>query len=141
MKLSTRSRYGTRLMLDLAKFYDQSPIPLAEIAKRQKLSVKYLEQLIIPLKASGLIQSVRGARGGYRLARSPERITVGQVIEVLEGDLSMVDCVKNPKACKLRVHCLTRPLWQGVSRLIKEYLSSLTLKDVLEGKQMPARAR
>ena len=141
MKLSTRSRYGTRLMLDLARFYDQYPIPLAEIAKRQKLSVKYLEQLIIPLKASGLIRSVRGARGGYRLARSPDRITVGQVIEVLEGGLSLVDCVNNPKACKLRVHCLTRPLWQGVSRLIKEYLSSLTLKDVLEGKQMPAQAR
>ena len=141
MKLSTRSRYGTRLMLDLARFYERAPIPLAEIAKRQKLSVKYLEQLIIPLKASGLIQSVRGARGGYRLARSPDRITVGQVIEVLEGDLCLVDCVNDPKACKLRVHCLTRPLWQGVSRLIKEHLSSLTLKDVLEGKQIPGRAR
>ena len=141
MKLSTRSRYGTRLMLDLARFYDQAPIPLAEIAKRQKLSVKYLEQLIIPLKASGLIRSVRGARGGYRLARSPERITVGQVIEVLEGGLSLVDCVNNPKACKLRVHCLTRPLWQGVSRVIKEHLYSLTLKDVLEGKHLPAQAR
>jgi len=128
-------------MLDLARFYDQAPIPLAEIAKRQKLSVKYLEQLIIPLKASGLIRSVRGARGGYRLARSPERITVGQVIEVLEGGLSLVDCVTDLKVCKLRVHCLTRPLWQGVSRLIKEYLSSLTLKDVLEGKQLPAQAR
>lgn len=141
MKLSTRSRYGTRLMLDLARFYDQAPTPLAEIAKRQKLSVKYLEQLIIPLKASGLIRSVRGARGGYRLARSPERITVGQVIEVLEGGLSLVDCVTNPKVCKRRVHCLTRPLWQGVSRLIKEHLSSLTLKDVLEGEQRPAQAR
>jgi Rrf2 family protein len=127
-------------MLDLARFYDQHPVPLAEIAKRQKLSVKYLEQLIIPLKASGLIQSVRGARGGYRLAESPDRITIGQVIEILEGGLSLVECVKNPKACKLRVDCLTRPLWQGVSRLLKEHLSSLTLKDVLEGKQLPGEA-
>jgi Rrf2 family protein len=127
-------------MLDLARFYDQHPVPLAEIAKRQKLSVKYLEQLIIPLKASGLIQSVRGARGGYRLAESPDRITIGQVIEVLEGGLSLVDCVNNPKACKRRVDCLTRPLWQGVSRLLKEHLSSLTLKDVLEGKQLPGEA-
>ena len=141
MKLSTRSRYGTRLMLDLARFHDRAPIPLAAIAKRQKLSVKYLEQLIIPLKASGLIQSVRGARGGYRLAQSPDRITVGQVIEVLEGSLSLVDCVNDPKACKLRAQCLTRPLWQGVSRLINEYLSSLTLTDVLEGKQKLARSR
>lgn len=137
MKLSTRSRYGTRLMLDLAKFYDQHPIPLAEIAKRQQLSIKYLEQLIIPLKASGLIRSVRGARGGYRLAQNPDSITVGRIIEVLEGGLSLVDCVKNPKACKRQAHCPTRRLWQELSRLLKEQLSSLTLQDVLEGKPLP----
>jgi len=137
MKLSTRSRYGTRLMLDLARSYDRNATPLAEIAKRQNLSVKYLEQLIIPLKASGLIRSVRGARGGYRLAQGPDRITVGQIIEVLEGGLSLVDCVEDPKVCKLQADCLTRPLWRGVSRLLKEHLSSLTLQDVLEGKGLP----
>jgi Rrf2 family iron-sulfur cluster assembly transcriptional regulator len=138
MKLSTRSRYGTRLMLDLARSYDRRATPLAQIAKSQKLSVKYLEQLIIPLKASGLIRSVRGARGGYRLAQSPGRITVGQIVEVLEGGLSLVECVENPKVCKLQADCLTRPVWQGVSRLLKDHLSSLTLQDVLEGKKLPA---
>jgi Rrf2 family protein len=137
MKLSTRSRYGTRLMLDLARSYDRRATPLAEIAKGQNLSVKYLEQLIIPLKASGLIRSVRGARGGYRLARSPDRITVGQIVEVLEGGLSLVECVDDPKACKLQADCLTRPVWRGVSRLVKQHLSSLTLQDVLEGKNLP----
>jgi Rrf2 family protein len=137
MKLSTRSRYGTRLMLDLARSYDRRATPLAEIAKGQNLSVKYLEQLIIPLKASGLIRSVRGARGGYRLARRPDKITVGQIVEVLEGGLSLVECVDDPKACKLQADCLTRPVWRGVSRLVKQHLSSLTLQDVLEGKKLP----
>jgi Rrf2 family protein len=127
-------------MLDLAKFYDRNPIPLAEIARRQRLSVKYLEQLIIPLKASGLIRSVRGARGGYRLAESPDRITVGQVIEVLEGGLSLVECVSGGKACRFKAHCPTRRLWQGVSWLLKDRLFSLTLQDVLEGKQLPLQA-
>ncbi len=136
MKLSTRSRYGTRLMLDLAGSYDRRATPLAEIAKRQKLSVKYLEQLIIPLKASGLIRSVRGARGGYRLAQSPDRITIRQIIEVLEGGLSLVECVEDPKVCQFQADCLTRPLWRGVSRLLKEHFSSLTLQDVLEGKKL-----
>jgi Rrf2 family protein len=138
MKLSTRSRYGTRLMLDLARSYDRRATPLAQIAKSQKLSVKYLEQLIIPLKASGLIRSVRGARGGYRLAQSPDKITVGQVVEILEGDLSLVECVENPKACKLQADCLTRPVWRGMSRLLKDHLSSLTLQDVLQGKKLLA---
>jgi Rrf2 family protein len=124
-------------MLDLARSYDRRATPLAEIAKGQNLSVKYLEQLIIPLKASGLIRSVRGARGGYRLARRPDRITLGQIVEVLEGGLSLVECVDDPKACKLQADCLTRPVWRGISRLVKEHLSSLTLQDVLEGKKLP----
>ena len=81
------------MMLDLAARHDQGPTPLREIAKRQDLSVKYLEQLIIPLKAAGYIRSVRGARGGYTLARKPDKISIGQIIKVLEGGLSLVDCV------------------------------------------------
>ena len=84
MRLSTRGRYGTRLMVDLAQHYANGPIPLAEIARRQDLSAKYLEQLIILLKGAGLIRSTRGRRGGYTLARKPEEISVGQIVEVLE---------------------------------------------------------
>ncbi|MBW1982445.1 MAG: Rrf2 family transcriptional regulator [Deltaproteobacteria bacterium] len=137
MKLSTRGRYGTRLMVDLAKHYDNGPIPLGEIARRQNLSVKYLEQLIIPLKASGLISSVRGARGGYRLALAPAEISVGQVIEVLEGDLSLVDCVKTPELCDRHQECPTRDVWQTMSNVLREKLFALTLENVLLGAKLP----
>lgn len=138
MKISTRGRYGTRMMLDLAAHHDQGPTPLREIAKRQDLSVKYLEQLIIPLKAAGYIRSVRGARGGYTLARKPDKISVGQIIKVLEGGLSLVDCVEDPKMCEREKNCPTRDIWLRMSERLMEELSSLTLSDVLDGKKLPA---
>lgn len=138
MKISTRGRYGTRMMLDLAAHHDQGPTPLREIAKRQDLSVKYLEQLIIPLKAAGYIRSVRGARGGYTLARKPDKINVGQIIKVLEGGLSLVDCVEDPKVCEREKNCPTRDIWLRMSERLMEELSSLTLSDVLDGERLPA---
>lgn len=138
MKISTRGRYGTRMMLDLAAHHDQGPTPLREIANRQDLSVKYLEQLIIPLKAAGYIRSVRGARGGYTLARKPDKINVGQIIKVLEGGLSLVDCVEDPKMCEREKNCPTRDIWLRMSERLMEELSSLTLSDVLDGKKLPA---
>ena len=138
MKISTRGRYGTRMMLDLAAHHDQGPTPLREIANRQDLSVKYLEQLIIPLKAAGYIRSVRGARGGYTLARKPDKISVGQIIKVLEGGLSLVDCVEDPKVCEREKNCPTRDIWLRMSERLMEELSSLTLSDVLDGERLPA---
>jgi len=138
MKISTRGRYGTRMMLDLAAHHDQGPTPLREIAKRQDLSVKYLEQLIIPLKAAGYIRSVRGARGGYTLARKPDKISLGQIIKVLEGGLSLVDCVEDPRVCEREKNCPTRDIWLRMSDRLMEELSSLTLRDVLDGKTLPA---
>jgi Rrf2 family protein len=126
------------MMLDLAAHHDQGPTPLREIAKRQDLSVKYLEQLIIPLKAAGYIRSVRGARGGYTLARKPDKINVGQIIKVLEGGLSLVDCVEDPKMCEREKNCPTRDIWLRMSERLMEELSSLTLSDVLDGKKLPA---
>jgi len=137
MKISTRGRYGTRMVLDLAAHHDQGPTPLREIAKRQDLSVKYLEQLIIPLKAAGYIRSVRGARGGYTLARKPDKISLGQIIKVLEGGLSLVDCVEDPKVCEREKNCPTRDIWLRMSERLMEELSSLTLSDVLDGKKLP----
>jgi len=136
MRLSTRGRYGTRMMLDLAVHYDQGPTPLRAIAKRQDLSVKYLEQLIIPLKAAGFIRSVRGARGGYTLAHKPEKISVGDIIEILEGGLSLVDCVEDPELCKREKPCPTREIWLRMSGRLLEELSSLSLQDVLDGKNV-----
>jgi len=117
-------------MVDLAQHYADGPIPLAEIAKRQDLSAKYLEQL------AGLIRSVRGRRGGYMLARKPEKISVGEIVETLEGKLSVVDCVLEPELCYRAVECPTRDIWVGMTDVLKEQLFSLSLWDIL-GKSTP----
>ena len=143
MKLSTRGRYGTRLMLDLAQHYTESPIPLAEIARRQGLSDKYLEQLIILLRGAGLIRSMRGRRGGYILARKPQNIRVSEIVEVLEGRLAVVDCVEDPGLCDRSADCLTRTIWVEMTDLLKGYLSSITLQDLVASgvsfKQSPVK--
>ena len=131
MKLSTRGRYGTRLMVDLAQHYAQGPVPLAEIAKRQDLSAKYLEQLIILLKGAGLIQSARGRRGGYMLGRKPEEISVGEIVEVLEGRLAVVGCVMEPDLCSRSPECPTRDIWSNLTAVIKKQLHAINLQDIL----------
>ncbi len=132
MRLSTRGRYGTRLMVDLAQHYAQGPIPLTEIATRQDLSAKYLEQLIILLKGAGLIRSTRGRRGGYSLAKKPEEISVGEIVETLEGRLAVVYCVTEPDQCVRSPDCPTRKIWVGMTDVLKDQLFSLTLQDVLQ---------
>ena len=132
MRLSTRGRYGTRLMVDLAQHYADGPIPLAEIAKRQDLSAKYLEQLIILLKGTGLIRSTRGRLGGYMLAKRPEEINLGEIIETLEGRLAIVDCVTEPDLCDRSPDCPTRGIWVGMTDILKKQLFSLSLQDVLQ---------
>lgn len=132
MKLSTRGRYGTRLMLQLAASYGrEEPLPLTEIARREEISIKYLEQLIIPLKGAGLIKSRRGARGGYLLAKAPEEITIGQILQILEGNISPVPCVKNPSFCIKYESCNTRKLWESMDKAIVQSVCDMTLKDAL----------
>lgn len=131
MRVSTRGRYGTRLMVDLAQHFADGPIPLAQIAKRQDLSAKYLEQLIILLKGAGLIRSARGRRGGYMLARKPEDISVGEIVETLEGKLAVVDCVTEPDLCYRSPECPTREIWVGMTDVLKNQLFFLTLQDIL----------
>ena len=132
MRLSTRSRYGTRMMQDLAEHYDKGPTRLGEIAKRQDISVKYLEQLIIPLKQSNFIRSVRGAKGGHILARPPEEISIGQIVTALEGGTELIGCIGNPDECGRSDSCLTRCIWRDVSKAIYEQLHSITLSAILE---------
>lgn len=127
MKLSTRSRYGTRLMLDLAKRYHQGPIQIGEIAKRQDVSVKYLEQLIIPLKKAKFIRSIRGPKGGHMLAKSPDGISVGDIVRVLEGGINLSECVSNPDLCERSNNCATRKVWAEASNAMVEKLNSVTL--------------
>ena len=131
MRLSTRSRYGTRMMQDLAKHYDKGPTRVGEIAKRQDISVKYLEQLIIPLKQNNLVRSIRGPKGGHMLARSPVEISVGQIVTVLEGGTELTGCIGDPSECERSSSCLTRCIWRDISKSIYDRLNSITLSAMM----------
>ena len=132
MKLSTRSRYGTRMMVDLAQHYDQGPVQIRDIARRQAISVKYLEQLIIPLKKAGFIASVRGLKGGHLLSKPPETITAGDIVRVLENEIGLVQCIENPKACERIETCPTRNLWEMATRAIYDQLNGVTLAELVQ---------
>jgi len=132
MRLSTRSRYGTRLILELALRYDEGPVYLKEISSVQELSSKYLGQLIIPLKIAGIVKSSRGAHGGYYLAKSPDKIKMSEVIKALEGPVFLVDCLENPDICNRTTDCITRFFWNEINETLNEKLESITLFDMVE---------
>jgi len=136
MKLSTRSRYGTRLMLKLALNYQKGPISLKDIAQQEEISEKYLSQLVIPLRASGLIYSLRGFQGGYQLSKSPSQISIKDIVQALEGNISPVECVKNPSICSKADDCSVRDIWGNLYKKIHETLDSVSLKDLLESKEL-----
>ena len=131
MKLTTRFRYGTRSMLDLALHSNQRPTNLKAIAGRQALSLKYLENLFAALQAAGLVRSVRGAQGGYQLAKSPGDITMRQLYEVLEGSNPLADCTADPRVCSRSETCVTQQIWAEMYHVCMEYLDSITLKDLM----------
>ena len=132
MKLSTRSRYGTRLMLDMAQHYREGPLQLGDIAKRQEVSLKYLEQIIIPLKKAHYIESVRGRKGGHILAKPPEEITVGEIVALLEEGSGLVKCAKDPTVCERADGCPTRLLWKEAYEAMSDRLEAVTLADLVE---------
>ena len=132
MKLSTRSRYGTRLMLDIARHYREGPLQLGDIAKRQEVSVKYLEQIIIPLKKARYIESVRGRKGGHILSRPPEEITVGEIVALLEESSSLVKCAQDTAVCERSDCCPTRLLWKEAYEAMFDRLEAITLADLVE---------
>jgi len=132
MKLSTRSRYGTRMMVDLAQHYNEGPVQAGEIAKRQDISVKYLEQLLIPLKVAKFIKSVRGPKGGHMLALSPDEITIGQIVRILEGGIDLSGCVEDSDTCNRSAECLTRGIWESTTKAMNDKLNSITLSDVIK---------
>ena len=131
MKLSTRSRYGIRLMLDLALHEDEGPIRLGAVAQRQEIGIKYLEQIIIPLKKAKYIKSVRGPRGGHMLARPPEQITVGEIVRLLEGGLKLTRCTQHPEECGRSSHCVTRTLWMEAAEAISDRFDAITLRELV----------
>lgn len=129
MKISTRGRYGIRLMLALALQYGSGTVPLKNIAKDQNISEKYLEQIINPLTKSGLVKSYRGAQGGYALNRLPEEITVGEVLRVLEGSLSPVSCVDHP-GCPNFDSCVSLSIWKRMKEAVDQVVDDITLADM-----------
>jgi Rrf2 family iron-sulfur cluster assembly transcriptional regulator len=130
MKLSTKSRYGTRMLVDMAQRYNQGPIQLGEIAKRQDISVKYLEQIIIPLKKAHYVESVRGPKGGHVLAKPPEKITIAEIVALLEDGSSLVECGENAEICPRAESCPTRLIWKEASDAMFDRLKSITLADL-----------
>ncbi len=131
MKLSTKGRYGVRAMFDIALHHGEGPIPLRSVAERQEISEHYLEQLIANLRKEGLVESVRGAYGGYLLAKKPEEITVGDIIRVLEGPIAPVDCVLDEETgCEDITDCVIKLIWSEMKTSIDEVLDSITLEDL-----------
>lgn len=131
MKLSTRGRYGLKAMFQLALHYGDGPISLKQIAQEQNLSENYLEQLFSTLRKDGLLNSVRGAQGGYLLSKSPDKITVGNILRSLEGDLSPSDCVGSDE-CEMEPTCVTKTVWEKMKHSIDEVVDSINLQDMIE---------
>ena len=119
------------MIMDLAQHYGQGTIQLGEIANRQNISLKYLEQIIRPLKQAGFIKSYRGAKGGHVLSKPPEEVTVGEVVALLEGGKTLVNCDQEPEACKRVDTCVTRHIWQEAAAAMYERLSAITFADLL----------
>jgi len=132
MLISTRGRYALRVMADLAEHPSEGYIPLKEIARRQEISEKYLEAIIKILVRARLLSGVRGKGGGYKLTRPPEQYTVGAILRLTEDSLAPVACLEETALpCSRTAGCVTLPLWQGLDRIIHEYLDSVTLADLL----------
>lgn len=132
MKLSTRGRYATRALLDLASHWGAGPVPLKDIAQRQEISLNYLEHLITPLIIAGLMRSHRGPAGGVELARPPSDIRLSEVIRLVEGSVDPVDCVGSPELCHRSASCVTRDVWVELEKAVSSVLDSVTLADLVE---------
>jgi Rrf2 family protein len=134
MKISTKGRYALRLMLDLALYADGQYVSMKEIAGRQNISVKYLEQIISLLSHAGFVKSVRGSQGGYQLAKKPCEYTVGSILRLTEGSLAPVSCLDDEtNQCERAGECLTLPLWKKLYAAVRSVVDQTTLQDLLDG--------
>ena len=133
MMISTKGRYALRVMIDIAVYSNGNYISLKDISARQEISVKYLEQVISLLNKAGFLHSLRGNNGGYKLAKAPDQYTVGDILRITEGSLAPVSCLEEgADPCDRSDTCATFALWQGLDRVISEYLDSVTLQDLLD---------
>jgi Rrf2 family protein len=120
------------MIIDLAQHYNNGPVQLTKIAKRQDISAKYLEVIITPLKKAGYIKSVRGAKGGHMLTKDPKNISIGEIVALLEGSTGFTECSDNPKSCERAETCLTRNIWKEASEAMYKKLNSKTIYDIIE---------
>ena len=132
MKISTKGRYALRLMLDLAIQPGDSAVPLRDVAERQEISDKYLEQIVTQLARGGLVRSVRGAGGGYLLTRTPEEYTVGEILRQLECNLAPVSCVSGGSCCGRADRCVTLEVWQQIQDAVDSVVDNITLADLVK---------
>lgn len=131
MKFSTKGRYALRLMIELAGHDPQENVPLKNIAEKQEISLKYLEQIITLLSRAGLVRADRGSQGGYHLTRRPEQYTAGDILRVVEGNLAPIPCLQDEEnLCPMSGNCLTLPFWEGLDGVIRTYVDSVTLADL-----------
>lgn len=136
MKISTKGRYALRMLIDLAEHRSDGFVPLKDIAQRQGISKKYLEQIVPILNQSDVLKTNRGFQGGYMLAKSPDQYTVGDVLRLTEGSLSPVACLdQTPVGCEKSSECPTLPIWQGLNKVINDYLNSITLQSILDNQR------
>lgn len=131
MKLSTRTRYGIRAILELAENYGKGPLQLKKIAKDQGISIKYLEQLMAILKSAGIVNSNRGSKGGYFLAKPPKEIKLSDCFNYLEGPIVTVECVENESYCSKTSDCITRQVWSEIQKAVMSILQSYTIQDLI----------
>lgn len=132
MNLSSRCRYATRAMIEIAKEYGRGPVSLKTIEEAQHISRQYLQQLMPALKREGLIRASKGKNGGFMLARPPAKIKIGEIVRAQEGEIAIVDCVADKDLCDFQGQCPSRDIWVEASRLLSDYFDSMTLEDVLE---------
>lgn len=136
MRISTKGRYALRMLLDLAEHNTNGFIALNDIAKRQGISKKYLEQIVPIFNNTGILRTNRGSQGGYMLAKPAQQVSVGEILRLTEGSLAPVDCAdSDPAECERSADCVMLPVWQGLYRLISEYLDGITLQDILDQKR------
>jgi Rrf2 family cysteine metabolism transcriptional repressor len=136
MKLSTKGRYAMRAMLDLAQHYKEGLVMVKDVAKRQEVSERYLEHLFLSLKTAGLVKSVRGAHGGFTLAKVPNKIKLIDIFSVSEGPLALVECVIDASSCSRSSKCATRDIWGELQSAMHDILGSLTLQDLIDRQQV-----
>ena len=133
MKISTKGRYALRMLVDLAEHNNDGFVALKDIAERQGISKKYLEQIIPVLNRAGVLQTNRGYRGGYKLANSPNKFTVGEILRLTEGSFAPVSCLEqDPVQCERSAECATLSMWKGLYQVINEYLDGITIQDLLD---------